>query len=202
MRKLLIFIITIALVSFAPAGEPVSKKEKKDAAKFLKETKKGVLASVKGLSEAQLKFKAAPDKWSVEECMMHIAASEKMLWGMVQKQLNENANPEKRETIKMTDEQVKKNIEDRTNKVKTFAPLEPQNTGFKNIEEAIASFKENRDKLVEFIKSTDADLRNHVVTLPPGGFDSYQMVLFIGAHSNRHMQQINEVKADANFPKN
>ena len=56
MRKLLIFIITIALVSFAPAGEPVSKKEKKDAAKFLKETKKGVLASVKGLSEAQLKF--------------------------------------------------------------------------------------------------------------------------------------------------
>ncbi len=25
--------------------------------------------------------------------------------------------------------------------------------------------------------------------------------LFIGAHSNRHMQQINEVKADPAFPK-
>lgn len=202
MRKLFIFIATMALVSFAPAGGPVSKKEKKDAAKFLKETKKGVLASAKGLSEAQLKFKPAADKWSVEDCMMHIAASEKMLWGMVEKTLAEKANPEKRSDIKMSDEDVKKNIEDRTNKVKTFAPLEPQNTGFKTNEEAMSSFKENRDKLIDYIKGTDADLRNHVTTLPPGSFDSYQMILFIGAHSNRHMQQINEVKADPNFPKN
>jgi len=28
------------------------------------------------------------------------------------------------------------------------------------------------------------------------------MILFIGAHSNRHTQQIDEVKADAGFPKN
>lgn len=203
MRKLLIVMAALFIVSFThQQGGPLTDKEKADAAKFLAETEDGVLASVQGLSEAQLKFKAAPDKWGVEECMMHIAASEKLLWANVDKQLKENANPEKRADIKMTDDDVKKNIESRANKVKTFAPLEPQNTGFKNLDEAISSFKENRGKLIDYIKGTNADLRNHVVNMGFASFDSYQMILFIGAHSNRHMQQINEVKADANFPKN
>ena len=201
MRKLFILMATVALVSFAPVGTTVSKSERKSAAKFLKETEKGVLKTVKGLSEAQLKFKPAADKWSVEDCMMHIAASEKMLWGLVDKTLKENANPEKRSEIKWTDADVMKNIEDRTNKVKTFAPLEPQNTGYKNLDEAVASFKTERAKLIDYIKTTDADLRNHVAALPVGMFDSYQMILFIGAHSNRHQKQMEEVMGDANFPK-
>lgn len=185
-----------------PAGNSLSKKEKKSAQSFLKETEKGVLESIKGLSENQLKFKAAPDKWSVEDCIMHIAATEIGLWQMTEGAIKGAPNPDKRADIKMTDDDVKKNVENRTTKVKTFPPFEPQNTGFKTIEEAIASFKENRGKLIEFVKSTDADLRNHVATLPIGSFDCYQMILFIGAHSNRHMQQINEVKSDPAFPKN
>lgn len=101
----------------------------------------------------------------------------------------------------MTDEQVMQMIEDRSQKVKTFGPLEPQNTGYRTIDEAIASFKENRGKLIDYIKHTDADLRNHVSALPIGSFDAYQMILFIGAHSNRHVAQMREVMADAGFPK-
>lgn len=202
MKKLLVFVGIIAGLSFMPADNSVSKKEKKTAAKFLKETEKGVLASIKGLSEAQLTYKPAADKWSVEDCMKHIAATEMGLWKMTEGTISGTANPEKRSDIKMTDEDVMKNIENRTKKVKTFPPFEPQNTGFKTIEDAIISFKENRGKLIDYIKETEADLRNHVATLPVGSFDCYQMILFIGAHSNRHMQQIEEVKADPGFPKN
>lgn len=202
MKKLLLFAVVIAGLSFLPAENTVSKKEKKTATKFLKETEEGVLNSVKGLSENQLKFKPAADKWSVEDCMKHIAATEIGLWQLTDGAIKKPANPEQRAAIKMTDADVMKNIEDRTNKVKTFTPFEPQNTGFKTLEEAINSFKENRAKLMEYTKHTDADLRNHVATLPVGSFDCYQMILFIGAHSNRHMQQINEVKADPAFPAN
>jgi hypothetical protein len=31
--------------------------------------------------------------------------------------------------------------------------------------------------------------------------DGYEFILFIAAHSERHVKQINEVKADPNFPK-
>jgi len=202
MKKLLVFISLVAGVSFTPADNSVSKKEKKTAVKFLKETEKGVLASIKGLSEAKLTYKPAADKWSVEDCMKHIAATEMGLWKMTEGTINGAANPEKRSDIKMTDEEVMKNIENRTTKVKTFPPFEPQNTGFTTLNDAINSFKENRGKLIDYIKNSEADLRNHVATLPVGSFDSYQMVLFIGAHSNRHMQQIEEVKADPGFPKN
>lgn len=202
MKKLLLCISIIAGLSFTLADNGVSKKEKKSAAKFLKETETGVLESIKGLSAAQMAYKPAPDKWSVEDCMKHIAATEMGLWKMTDGNIQQTANPEKRTEIKMTDEDVMKNIENRSTKVKTFAPFEPQNTGFNTMEDAVNSFKENRGKLIDYIKGTDADLRNHVATLPVGSFDCYQMILFIGAHSNRHMQQIEEVKADPGFPKN
>ena len=80
--------------------------------------------------------------------------------------------------------------------------MEPQNTPFKTLDEALTSFKTNRDLLIEYVKKTDTDLRSHVAILPMGSFDTYQMILFIGAHSYRHTQQIAEVKADPNFPKN
>ena len=202
MKKLLIFVSIFAGLSFMPADNGVSKKEKKSAAKFLKATEKGVLASIKGLSEAQLKYKPAADKWSIEDCMKHIAATEIGLWKMTEGTINGATNPEKKSDIKMTDEDVMKNIENRSNKIKTFPVFEPQNTGFATLNDAINSFKENRGKLIDYIKHSEADLRNHIATLPVGSFDSYQMILFIGAHSNRHMQQIEEVKANPGFPEN
>ena len=44
-------------------------------------------------------------------------------------------------------------------------------------------------------------MRNHVGQTPMGALDAYQIVLMISSHTNRHVQQINEVKADPNFPK-
>lgn len=199
---MLLLLPAVLLLAFSGSDGKVSKKEKRSAAKFLKETERGVLESVEGLSEAQLKFKSAPDKWSVEDCLKHIAVTEGALWQMAEGALKQAANPEKRVDIKMSDDDVRNKVEDRSTKVKTFTPFEPQNTTYKTAAEAIAAFKEKRAKLIDYIKHTDEALRNHVVALPFGSLDAYQMVLFVGAHSNRHMQQINEVKADPNFPKN
>ncbi len=202
MKKIILCLSACVLLSFSLADTTINKEERKIATDFLKETKKGVLAAAEGLSDAQLKFKPGPDRWSVEDCLKHIAMSEQMLWGMIEGGLKQPATPEKRIDVKMKDEDVIKNIEDRSTKVKTFAPLEPVNTPFKSAAEAMASFSKERDKLVEYVNNTNDDLRNHVNPLPVGVFDSYQMILFVAAHSNRHMQQINEVKADPNYPKN
>ena len=50
---------------------------------YLESTKAGVLASVKGLSPAQLNFKPAPDRWSVAECLEHIASAEDFIRGLI-----------------------------------------------------------------------------------------------------------------------
>ncbi len=201
MKKSTLFLSILLLFAFETKETSLTQQERDYASKFLKDTEQGVFASIKNLSEARFKFKPATDKWSVEECVKHIAVSEKNLWAMVEGALKQPANGEKRADLKLTDEQVVKGTEDRTNKVKTSDAFKPENTPYKSVAEALASFKENRDKLVVFINDSKEDLRNHVSALPMGTYDAYQLILLISAHSNRHTQQIEEVKADANFPK-
>lgn len=202
MKKLSVFVAALLLFGFVNKPISLTDQERKTAADLLQQTEDGVISSVAGLSEAQLNFKPAPDKWSVSECIKHIAVTEQGLWQMTNGAIQATANPEKRSEIKATDDQVVQMIESREQKVKTYPSMEPQNTPYKSMEEAMASFKADRAKLIEYVKTTNDDLRNHVATLPMGSFDSYQMILFIAAHSNRHTKQIEEVKADPNFPKN
>ena len=202
MKKMLMMASAILLFAFITA-DPISKKERDASVSLLKDTEKAVFDEVKGLSEAQLKFKPGPDRWSVEECVKHIAISEQNLWLMTDSILKQPATPEKRPTVKVTDEQLIQMIENRTHKVKTVEKLKPENTPFTSTADALEFFKTNREKLIDYVKSTNDDLRNHVADLhfPFGPIDSYQLTLFIAAHSNRLTQQIKEVKADPNFPK-
>jgi hypothetical protein len=201
MKKLLYLSLAFLVCSFISADKTLTKKERKMATDFLKDTETGVAKAIAGLSADQLAFRATDSSWSVDGCVKHIAITEQILWGVVEKAVNSPANPEKRANIKASDEEVIKMLEDRSHKVKTQDPMKPENTPFTSTEEALKSFKENRDKLIKYVNSTKDDLRNHVIEFPFGSFDAYQMILFIGAHSNRHTQQIDEVKSQADFPK-
>jgi hypothetical protein len=44
-------------------------------------------------------------------------------------------------------------------------------------------------------------MRNHVAQMPFGYIDAYQLIVFISAHTRRHIMQIEEVKANPAFPK-
>lgn len=178
----------------------ISKKERKMGVGLLKETRDDAINATKGLSEAQLNFKAAPEKWSVKECMFHIAGAEKLLWTMFEGSMKAAANPEKRTEIKVTDEQLVKMIENRSVKASAPEPILPKNTGFNSLEEGVEDFKKHRSEHIKYLKNSTEDLRNHVVQLPFGYIDCYQFLLFMAAHSNRHTQQMNEVKANAGFP--
>jgi hypothetical protein len=197
---LLLFIVFSGLAG-TPTDDVLSKKERKFAAEHMKSTKTELQDAVKGLSAAQLTYKISADKWSVQECVYHIAISEKNLWAMLQASMKAGPTPEKKKDLKVTDEQVIKMVEDRTNKAKTFPPLEPQNTPYKSLDEALNDFKTTRTAHIKYIKATSEDLRNHFVQMPFGLLDCYQLSLMIFSHTNRHTQQINEVKADAGFPK-
>jgi len=199
--RLLLTLLVITGLAGTLKESSISKKERKSVIGLMKDTKADVLKSVKGLSETQLNFKASPDRWSVKECTYHIAISEKNLWDLLEGTMKAPANGEKRSEIKVTDDQLINMIEDRTTKVKTIAPFEPVNTPYKSQDEALNDFKSRRADHIKYMKSSTEDLRNHVAQMPFGWIDCYQLCLMMAAHSNRHKQQIEEVKADPNFPK-
>jgi hypothetical protein len=204
-RKKYGYILLTMLVVSGLAGTPynnsLSKKERKFSSEHMKSSKTDVFSAVKGLSEAQLNFRPAADKWTTRECVYHIAVSEKNLWDMMEKSLRSVANPEKRSEIKITDEQFEKMLEDGSFFVELPESIEPKKTPYKSLDEALSFFKNSRADHIKYLKNTSEDLKNHVVQLPFGWLDCYQLSLVISAHSNRHIQQINEIKSDPGFPK-
>lgn len=196
---LLLFIVFSGLAG-TPTSDVLSKKERKFAGDHMKNTKGDLQEAIKGLNAAQLNYKISADKWSVQECVYHIAISEKSLWARLESSMKGPATPEKKKDLKITDEQVITMIEDRTNKNKTSGPLEPENSRYKSFDEAMNDFKAARTAHIKYIKATSEDLRNHFVQMSFGLLDCYQLCLMISAHTSRHTQQLNEVKADAGFP--
>jgi uncharacterized damage-inducible protein DinB len=198
---ILLTLLVVTGLAGTLSNTTLTKKERKFAAGFLKDTKSDLLKSVKGLSEEQLNFKPAADQWSVKECVQHLALSEEALWGLLQSGMQQAANPEKRSELSFTDEQFIKMISSRERKVKTMEAFYPEKSKWKTMDETVEAFKKKRADLTEYVKTTTEDLRNHVMQAPMGMIDGYQVLLLIAAHTTRHTAQINEVKADPKFPK-
>jgi hypothetical protein len=94
-----------------------------------------------------------------------------------------------------------KNIVDRSRKAQAPEQLRPTHK-WKNAKELVAHFKESRDNTIEYIKTTNDDLRSHVRPHPAfKELDAYQWILLIAGHSERHTMQLNEVKTMAGYPK-
>jgi hypothetical protein len=201
MGRSLLTLLVVTGLAGTIKDTSLSKHERKMVVDLMKDTKTNAINSVKKLSDAQQNYKTAPERWSAKECMYHIAGAEKMLWQMLEKAMKEPANPGKRSEIKITDEELIKSTEDRTNKLQAPEPIQPKNTGFATLDVAIDDFKSNRLEHIKYLKNTTEDLRDHVVQMPFGWIDCYQLCLLIAAHSNRHTQQIDEVKAAPGFPK-
>jgi len=183
----------------AASGQEVTQAEKDRALQYLETTKKNVLETTKGLSEAQWNFKPAPDRWSVAQTMEHIAAAEDFIRDLVKEKVMMGPAGEAGRDVKKTDEGVLAMVPDRSTKAQAPEPLVPTNR-FGSPDESIKHFVESRATTANFLKTTTG-LRDHVADSPLGKLDGYEFILLIAAHSERHTKQINEVKADPNFPK-
>ena len=187
----------------APVTAPVpvlTQADRDKAMKYLEQTRQGVVDATKGLSAAQWNFKAGPDRWSVAECTEHIALAEDFLRGLIVDKVMRA--PARRDPVDLAqvDEMVMTMIPDRSKKRQAPDPLKPANH-FGSPEASLKHFLDSRTTTEDYLTKTP-DLRGHAIMSPLGkDLDAYEWILFISAHSKRHTEQILEVKADPNFPK-
>ena len=200
MKKLLFALCLTMLVCPVLRAQNITAEERTKAIKYLEQTRAGVLAATKGLSEAQWNFKPATNRWSVAEVTEHIAAAEDFLMDMVKDKVMTAPARTEAGDVKAIDEFVLQQVPDRAHKVSAPEPLRPNNR-FGSPKASLKHFRASRAKTIAFIKATK-DLRAHAMDSPMGKkLDAYEWVLFLAAHSERHTKQIEEVKADPNFPK-
>ena len=199
LNCMLIAVLALKGVAVLPAQE-LTQAEKEHALQYLESTRQDVLEATKGLSEAQWNFKPAPDRWSAAQVLEHIAAAEDFIRvNLVQGKVMTLPAGEPGRDVKKIDAAVEAMIPDRSHKAQAPEPLIPNNR-FGSPVGSLKHFLESREITEQFLRST-AGLRDHVMDGPVGKMDGYEFILFLAAHSERHVKQINEVKADPNFPK-
>jgi hypothetical protein len=200
MKRTLTLLVVIVCAATSAFSQALTQADRDRALQYLESTKQGVLAATAGLSEAQWNFKPAPDRWSVAEVTEHIAAAEDFLMGMVTTQVMKAPARPAGEDVKAIDDMVVATLPDRSQKKQAPEPLKPTNR-YGSPAASLKHFTEARAQTEAFLKTHD-NLREHAIDSPMGKkLDGYEWILFVAGHSERHTKQINEVKADPNFPK-
>lgn len=198
MRKP-VLLLTILAISALWAG-PLTRGERDRAMSELHASRKQFLDAIAGLSPAQWNFKPAPDVWSIAEVAEHIALTEPAMMEWVKKTLARPAEPGVKATHK--DEEILRDSTDRSKKQKAPASIQPARK-FANAQAVAADFRRSRTATIAYVDQTQDDLRSHLT--PAGGeygrLDAYQLLLTIAGHTERHVAQINEVKANPKYPK-
>jgi uncharacterized damage-inducible protein DinB len=196
--------ITILFVAVAPilAAEngAMTQAERAYLIDQLEQSKKGVLASIAGVSDGQWTFKPAPNVWSLQECAEHIVLAESYFFGAAQQALKTTAVARPEASNATQDQKLVAAAKDRTTKRKAPEPIVPSGK-FATAQDAVRAFTEVRDKSIAYVKSSNDELRTHVSKGPAGDLDAYQFLLLMAAHSVRHTEQIHEVQADPDYPK-
>jgi len=159
-----------------------------------------VAEQVRGLSPAQLEYKASPDRWTIRQVISHLAVAEPDYWREIQKALKAAPDMKVKKST-ATDADIMWYGIDRVVHTKTGGGHEKVDT-YKDLNEALGKFQALRATMIEYIKSTPDDMRAHSFGDDANVIDCWQWMLEISTHAERHIQQIREIKNDPKFPKN
>ena len=178
------------------------------ALRYFEQTRSRVKEVITGLSEAQWRFKPAPDRWSISENLEHMVIVHERILGPIREQLAQAPAPPADGDHQVVDRIIFEKVPDRSIKAKAPDFMEP--IGQMSLPDSLDRLSRNYERLTAFVESTH-DLREHVLESPPlrritnGAYqsmDGYQWALTAAAHDQRHLNQILEVKAHVNYPRN
>jgi hypothetical protein len=194
VRHTLLALVLAASLPSVSSAQAISAGDRQRLLAHLEMTESWLESELKGLSEAQLRFRMKPDGWSITDVVEHLSIAEPQYW----KQLTDSIKqPPKTEKLEATDAAILWYGIDRTNRTTTGEARVP--TGkVSNVREPLDKFLKLRATMREYATKTTDDLRSR--QLLEGNMDVYQWFLMISTHSQRHILQIREIKADRRYP--
>lgn len=176
------------------AGQGMKDGDRQRLLAHLDMTEDWLVSELQGLSKAQLVFRMTPDSWSIMDVVEHLAIAEPQYWQRVHESMKQPPTAEK---IEATDAAILWYGIDRTNRAKTGEARVPQGK-WTEISGSLGEFRKLRAMMRDYARTTTDDLRSR--KLLEGNMDVYQWFLMISTHSQRHVLQIREIKAHAQFP--
>lgn len=164
--------------------------------------RQSIYDTVAPLSQVQLDFKPAPDRWSISENLSHLNKVERglpKLYALLLQKLEEAGwKPE-------TEGSALHSLDDTILAVdgpKFQAPERVLPVSDLSKDEVLAALRQSRQAVLEAVMpAPEYDLSGVQWPHPAlGNINFYQWVLFIGLHEQRHLNQIHTIQQSVGFP--
>lgn len=160
----------------------------------LKANTSGLLNSINGLTDEQANFKPADNVWSIVECLEHIFLVDVGVSKTLTVNAPETYTNDKSELLGA--DKLHHILVNKRNEFKVPAPDFVTPSGrFKTVNEASQSINIIIDKIILHLDQNDISTETHTIKHPRlGEMTKLDWIYFLIAHTNRHIEQIEEVK--------
>jgi hypothetical protein len=176
---------------------PMDERERRAMLQMLDRTRDEFLASLNGVSDAQARWRPAPDQWSVLDCAEHVAVAERGMLHLI----TELASPRAAAGQPGREEQVVAATLDRSRQISAPQPVRPRGR-FATLAEAADRFRSNRQATAAFVATCEIDLRTLEVQHPVSGLlTANECLSVLAAHPSRHAAQVRGIRARPDFPR-
>jgi uncharacterized damage-inducible protein DinB len=162
----------------------------------LETSRKAFLDEVAGLTPEQCAVRPSMDAWSILEVVEHIATVEIGILEVFRTRLfAQPCPPEYKAQTAGKDQLVVDAMKDRTRRRISPDLVKPAGR-WPDASSALQAFDRARIALMEFLREEKRDLRNYCAPHPAlKALDGHQWILFIVSHTDRHREQIADLKA-------
>ena len=188
-------ILAAVVYAGSAAAGSLTASERQHLVAHLEMTAAWLADELADLTPAQIEFRRQPEAWTIAEVLDHLVVVAPIYWGDLQSAVKQPAGSSR---SAMSDADVLWYGVDRTHREQAV-PGERPSGKLRDIRVALEAYRKHHDRLVQYIRNTDDDLRRHIVRRQ--GCDAYQWALLISTHEQRHILQIREIKSDPGFPK-
>lgn len=164
--------------------------------------REALVAEVQGLSEPQLVFRPAADKWCIGEILDHLYLAERSLARVISKVLQQAAGrgligePGSMEPPSYTLDLAIYNQP-------AAAPESVRPSPGQPLERLLSGLRESRERLLEVSSRADGRVVGNVTIrhFQLGELHFYQWLALEAAHESKHLGQIRQIKSHPDFPK-
>lgn len=161
------------------------------AVEYLNATHQNIVDLVEPLSDEAWNFTPEDGGWSVANCLEHILSTESSFFQMAQGYMSQSeADPDFESSV--SDGVLIGMMANRGTRVQTAEQFEPSGK-WSTKQEMLDELEASRSRLISFLSDSKQNLRDHKANTPFGEIDTYQVFLLVGAHSQRHTFQMQEV---------
>lgn len=223
--------LVIAALAAAGAFQPgrLDDSDRAYLVAHLEMTRQFVIDTTQGLTREQMLYSPGPAKWSIAQCVDHLAQTEEFVLKMIRERLITSENPIEAfpslsgaappttpppgRLPKAADALLVRAMTDRTAAMRTPVQSRPPieevapRVEIKDPQSALDAFLKVRSALIAYARSTQDDVRGHYsYTRLPGYYpdfefhDGYQWLLRMSAHTERHLMQMHEIRASSGYP--